>query len=281
MMLSYLIPGLILAVVLRRAYTEVDDAFVEEWARAHGLTLTTGNRPGVRRYLHRARVLRTWGAVVGLVLPSVIGAAFHSQAAADLLLFLVFAGYLAGAVYAEVALVRRVPGERRQAALTPRELEDYLPRRMLLTQRWLAVPAGVGVVGALLLGYHRVNYGTASPRVSAVVLGAVAVATSLGLERLERWLVQRPQPLTAPDLIAADDAIRSQSVHSVAGSGMAIVLLCLSGVLWALGRSDAQFLRWTAWAPAVACLMASVIACQYYGHRAWRVRRAIPEAGAA
>jgi hypothetical protein len=56
---------------LLRAYRS-DDRAVDRWALDHGLELTPESRPVVRHYLRRARILRTWGAVAGAVLPSVI-----------------------------------------------------------------------------------------------------------------------------------------------------------------------------------------------------------------
>jgi integrase len=177
-----------------------------------------------------------------------------------------------------VSLVRPVEGERRVAALVPRELSDYLPRRLLVAQRRLGAVVVACAGGALAVPYERdalAGYSN-SPRVTAVVLAVVAGLFAFGLERIERWLVERPQPFTEPDLVAADDAIRSQSMHSLAGSGLAVELVCLAGVLGALTRSDVQLFRWTLWVPALLCFGGAVWACLYYGHRAWRVRRALP-----
>ena len=110
----------------------------------------------------------------------------------------------------------------------------------------------------------------------AVVFAGAAALLAVTLVRLERWLVQRPQPFTDPDLVAADDAIRSQAVHSLAGSGIAIELVCLAGALFVLSRSDVQFLRWTMPWAGVLGLVAAIWTCLYYGHRAWRVRRVVP-----
>jgi hypothetical protein len=270
----------VLGRVVVRAYTEVNDAFVEEWARAHALTLTRRNRPMVRWYLHTARVLRTWGAVAGFFLPPLIAWAFGSQTLGDVLFPLVFVGYLAGALYAELALARPVTGGRRVAALVPREVGDYLPRRLLVAQ-W--VLGAVAVAAALVVFAVDLERDPAagidgSPRVTAVVFAAVAALLAVALVHLERWLVQRSQPFTEPELVAADDAIRSQAVHSTAGSGIAIQLVCLAGVLLVLSRSDLQLLRWTMPVVGALAFVAAIFTCLYYGHRAWRVRRAFPNA---
>ena len=272
--LSLVVGVLVLAFFLRRAYTDVDDAFVDEWAGAHALPLTEANRPMVAWYLHTARVLRTWGAVAGLLLPPLIGAALGSKFLEDQLFPLVYLGYLAGALYAELALVRPTGGGRRQATLVPRELEDYLPRRLLVAQRVLAALVAASAVAVLLVSFERQGDAfDGSPRPTAAVVGVFAVVLAFALERLERWLVQRPQPFTAPDLIAADDAIRSQSVHSLAGAGLATLLFFLGGTSFTLALSDVQVLRWAMWVPAMGCFVLSLWVCLYYGHRAWRVRR--------
>jgi hypothetical protein len=111
-----------------------------------------------------------------------------------------------------------------------------------------------------------------------VVFGAFAVV----LEALERWVVRRPQPFTSQSLVAADDAIRAQSVHALSGSGLALLLAALSGLFAVLTASDVEILRWTMWLPALAAFVLSVRACLDIGQQPWRVRRrADRPAGAA
>jgi hypothetical protein len=284
---SFLIVGLVLAAVLSRAlvraYTQVDDVFVEAWAGARGLALTPRNYPMVRWYLHTARVLRTWGAVAGFLLPPLIGRAFGSPALEDILFPLVFVGYLAGAVYAELALVRPVAAGRRVAALVPREVGDYLPRRLIVAQWALALAAVAVAAGVFLVDFERdpAAGNDGSPYVVALGLAGTAALLGVALPRAECWLVQRPQPFAQPDMVAADDAIRSQAVHSLASSGLAIELVCLAATLGVLSRSDVEPLRWTMPVAAVAGLVAAVWTCVHYGHRGWRVRRAVPHPAAS
>ena len=110
----------------------------------------------MRHYLRRARLLRTWGGVAGAILPSLIE--FVATGRVQVLGFgtdgesaplgfgTIFMGYLLGALYAEVSTARPVARERRVASLARRELEDYLPRRLILAQRCLAAAAALGVV---------------------------------------------------------------------------------------------------------------------------------------
>jgi hypothetical protein len=250
--------------VLTRAYPRVDDELLAEWARAHGVELTPESRPMVARYLRRARVLRTWGALGGLLLPSLVEFAMSGRV--QLLGFGTdgsaapyagpiggFIGYLVGALCAEVWLARPVDPERRSAGLIPRDLADYLPRRLLLVQRALGFAAVLGVLALGLVPYDRQSAG--EPGWPGLLTGAaIFAAFSAGLEALERWLVRRPQPFT---------------------SGLALLLVVCSGICLVLAASDVSILRWTMWLPAVVALLLTIRACLQIGQRSWRVRRHI------
>jgi hypothetical protein len=273
MIFGFTIALVIVLVALSRAYRDVGHhQFVDEWARAHALTLTPENRPMVGWYLRNARLLRTWGALGGLfVAPIGLSAlGFDPEGMWGIWIFL---GYLVGALYAELSLVRAAEVER-TASLVPRELAAYLPRRLLVAQRGLGLVIAVSAVVAAVAPYGDATPASPSPhRVGLLVAGLVGVMFMLGLERMQRWLVERPQPVTEPALVAADDAIRAQSVHSLAGSGLAVLLVLDSSIAMALARSDLQILRWTMWFPSVFGVLAALWVCLYYGHRAWRVQR--------
>jgi hypothetical protein len=276
---------ILVPVVLARAYAPVGDELLADWAQAHGVELTPDSRQMVARYLRKSRVLRTWGALAGLLLPSLIDLALNGRL--QLLGFGTdgsaapyagpigaFIGYLVGALYAEVSLARPVDQARRSASLVPRELGDYLPRRLLRAQRVLGIAAVLGVVILGLVPYDPRE--AAEPEWPSLLTGAaVFAAFSVGLEALERWLVRRPQPFTSASLLATDDAIRAQSVHSLAGSGLALLFAGCSGICVGLAASDVDVLRWTMWVPALVALFLSIHACLEIGHRGWRVRRPI------
>ena len=256
-----------------------------DWARARGLELTPETRPVVARYLASARRMRTLGAVAGAVLPSLVDLVLNGrvqvlgfgadgnhapyQGPISILL-----GYLAGALWAEVSLARPLGADRRSASLVPRELHDYLPRRLLHAQRALGAAA---VLGMVLVGVVPFDATRATePGWVPVAAGAdVLVAFTVGLEQLERWLVRRAQPFTSPALVAADDAIRAQSVHSLAGSGIALLLFVCSGLALALTQADIDALRLTLWFPAAVAFGLGLRTCGDVAGRAWRVRRQI------
>src|SRR4051794_31750313 len=221
-----LVLALVLAVAiplaLWRAYRPAGGS-VEPWAPLHGLELTAESRPVVAAYLRRALVLRTWGGVAGAVLPSLADLVINGQVqvlgfgtdgeSAPLAFGSIFVGYLLGALYAEVSFARPAPGDRRRASLAPRELAGYVPRRTILAQRSAAAGCALGAVAAALVPYADAR---SDPGAASALLGAAAVlALGAGLEAVERWLVRRPQPFTTPALVAADDAIRAQSIQAV------------------------------------------------------------------
>jgi hypothetical protein len=261
------------------------------WAQARGFELTPENRPVVARYLRRARLLPVCGALAGVLLPTLVQLLWHGElvilgfhsdgsGAPYAGPFEVYIGYLLGALCAEVSLARPRDPARRSASLVPRELEAYLPRRLLLAQRALGVAVVLGVIVTGLVPYPS---SASEPDWSALVPGAAFFgAFAAGLEALERWIVRRPQPFTSPSLVAADDAIRAQSVHALAGSGLALLLVALSGVFAVLTVSDLDVLSWTMWLPALAAFVLSILACRDIGQQPWHVRRRVDRrAGAA
>jgi hypothetical protein len=264
---------------------------LEQWAKARDLELTPENRPVVAHYLRRARWLPVLGALIAVVLPTVVELVrtgelvilgFHSDGSGAPYAgpMEAYIGYLLGALCAELSLARPMGTTRRAASLAPRELADYLPRRLLLGQRALGAAVAVGVLATGLVPYPpaATDVDWAALAIGAVAFGAFAV----GVEVLERWVVRRPQPFTSPSLAAADDAIRAQSVHAIAGAGLALLLVALSGLFAVLTASDVDVLTVTMWLPALVAFVLSIRACRDIGQQPWRVRRRVDRpAGAA
>jgi hypothetical protein len=256
--------------------------FIERWAREHGLTLTPENRPMVTLYLRKARLLRTWGGIAGAVLPSLVEYAVSGRVqvlgfgtdgnSAPLGFGTIFVGYLVGVLYAEISLARPVDGARRSASLQRRELAAYLPRRIVASQRIAAV---AGALGTLAIAVVPFADGMSNPGAASLVLAAAGVlASGAGLEAIERWLVRRPQPFTSASLLAADDAIRAQSIHAAAGAGLALLLLYCCGIALGLAGSEVTALHTVMGVAAAVLLVLSVLACPGIGESSWHVRRA-------
>jgi hypothetical protein len=237
----------------------------------------------VRRYLRRAALCRTWGGVLGALLPTLFDYVVNGRVQvlgfgtdgtnAPLGFGAIFVGYLLGALVAEVATVRPIAQERRTASLVRRELADYLPRWQIVAQRALAVAAALGIVVTALVSFPAATSIPSLP--SLVALAAGVLAFGAGVEAVERWLVRRPQPFTSPPLVAADDAIRAQSIRAVAGAALALLLLLCCGISLGLQASEVAILHTVMVVPAVGCLIASLLVIGDAGEGRWRVRRPV------
>jgi hypothetical protein len=153
-------------------------------------------------------------------------------------------GYLLGALLAEIT-VRRQKADVPTASLVPREVKDYLPFGLRATLR---TTAGLALV--LFLIYLVVPARARGTAVDALPPGIVVIpmvlAILVGVEGLQRFIVRRPQPAVESDLLHADDAVRSASVHALAGAGIALELAIISVEVFGIGTIiDIQLLRWT------------------------------------
>jgi hypothetical protein len=242
----------------------------EGWAASRGLTLTPETRVTVTAYLHTSGLLRGLGVLAGLILPVLWSRALGLGQVVVPPWTWAFLGYLVGALYAEVSL-RRPRGNR--AATSPRRLHDYLRPLLLRGQVVLGVLLVV-VAGAVSLVPDRNDPFGRSPLSLVAALVAGLVGTPV-LVMVERWLVLRPQPILSAAQLAADDAIRSQSVQSIAASGMAMQLTLLALPVFALSTGDVGWLRPLAPVGLVPVWLA-VLVCFNFGHVGWRVHRRPP-----
>jgi hypothetical protein len=142
-----------------------------------------------------------------------------------------------------------------------------------VAQRALAVAGALGLVATGLVSYPGATSMPSLPSLIAFAAGVLAFGA--GVEAVERWLVRRPQPFTSPALVAADDAIRAQSIRAVAGAALALLLLLCCGVSLGLQASDVRILHSVMVVPAVACLIASLVVIGDAGEGRWRVRRSV------
>jgi hypothetical protein len=142
---------------------------------------------------------------------------------------LMIVGYLLGALLAEVVINRPLRG-RGDALLVPRRLGDYLPRQVLVLQRGLAILAGSTVVVYALVEPHARL--PKIPTVGQVALaGLAAVSIAAVIEGLERRIVSRRQPVVTVSDVAIDDAMRSSSLHVLAGVGVALLVYIAGGMV--------------------------------------------------
>ena len=223
------------------------------WAQQMGLQLTPLNEAIVRSYLARTRLLRFTGALVGLFAPWIYQAFVGDPppVPVDFGLFDALLGYLLGAVIAELT-IKRPKAEKPSASLVPRDLSDYVPSSFIAAFRISALVALVLVPLYRLLPARQglIDLNDFPPE---IVILPMILLIGFGVELLQRYIVARPQPAVESDLVDADDAIRSASVHALSGAGIALELLIVSGQLLNLAVvSNLQPLRWTL--PALALL---------------------------
>lgn len=254
----------------------------DAWARDMGLALTPRNEALVRSYLTRTRTFRAVGALVPLVAPSIYSAVAGEPPPEpfDFGLFNALIGYLLGAVLAEI-MVRRPRADVPTASLVPRRVADYLPARFTTILRASAAVGLVLVPMTLALPDRPSDVARAEMLPPALILTMILVIL-VSVELLQRYLVGRPQPAVEDDLLRADDAIRSASVHALAGAGIALELLIVAVEIGNLGFvSDVQMLRWTLPWIGLVCFLASLGSwIQVTKPRHWRVRRDPLGAGA-
>jgi hypothetical protein len=250
------------------------EARVARWSSHYGLALTDSNRLVVAGYLRRTRTLQVAGAALGWVSsPVYIGLVGRLFPLGDSWVMLAVAGYLVGAAVAEVTFLGR-PRPRftvRAAALVPRMLTDYVPAATVWTIRVLPV-ATVILAVIYALAPKDAQRGV-DPSVAFVVAASLlAVAFAVLIEWFLRTIVLRPQPAITNDLLAADDAIRAGSIHSLSAAGVALLLLSLGWTLMSLGGVTA-----VASGFGVACDLGALIVWIVLGHvTTWRARRGAP-----
>jgi hypothetical protein len=190
---------------------------VEEFARLHSLRVTAGNGNQIIAYRATTRRWRAAGFTVGVLATFVFTGSF------GLVFQWVLTGWFAGAAVAELRVAHLDRGPRTSASLASRRAADYLPR----AGRW-AVPAAMvlcvltAVVCFARRGSHPEGDIRAMTVWTVVGLGTGAVALAA-----QRHVLRRPQPLAEPDRMAADDAIRSRSLHVLAAAGMVLVGSCI------------------------------------------------------
>ncbi len=215
----------VLAVILAMGLARrngADTTELKRWVEATGIELTTDTTLVVRRYLLWSRRGRRIGAVVGFLSPwlySVVSGRTIDEGAWAIPLMLV--GYLLGALVAEFAAHRsREPGSI--ALMRPRSLVDYLSRRLLLLQRALGALAVAMILPYALL-QPTADIDLPGPG-SIASYGLAGATIAVLVEMIERRIVARRQSLADIDDLEIDDAMRSTSVHVVAGAGIALLI---------------------------------------------------------
>jgi hypothetical protein len=222
---NVLLPVLIAVAVASRGF-RVDEDYMASWVKWFGLELAHGNRPAVRRYLQWTRWSRTAGGLVGFLTPTIYFEVVTSGRQPDDVggwaVTMMLIGYLLGAVISELMID---PPRRRSesAAGVPIRLGDHLPIYAVVLQR------GLAIVSLLLVGLYALSEPNTRisglPDVAQVAgFGVAAACIAAVVEACQRRIVTRPRPVTTRVDVVADEAMRSSSLHVLAGGGIALLL---------------------------------------------------------
>jgi hypothetical protein len=245
---------------LGKAYGAVSS---EDVAALHVLSRTPPGRATDRlfgAYLSRARRYRTSWSVAGWLGGVVLAWGLRNDSAA-------FAnplvtgpiGYLAGTIVAELHHLRRRPIGVRTASLAPRRLGNYLPARQQRLLRGLTLLMGTVIGVGLVLNAINKSDIRREPNlppyvlreakgfwIPLLVLGTLALAVWVIVERTERAVVERPRPALPDELAQGDDAIRATSLQALAlgGAGFIALLTSSAGLVVADGFVNSQLQPW-------------------------------------
>jgi hypothetical protein len=202
-----------IAVLVTVPFQEVARARVEKFAWRQQLRITVANGQVVIAYLATTRRWRGCGIIATLV-GSALALYTKLVPSGHFNAFTLVVGWFFGAVIAEWRVnARTAASVRRVALLVPRTESDYLTGRVRSYAR---------IVLLATLGFEIAALVTGSNEGQAVVLLLVTAAAIGGLWLVSRRILTRPQPDTTPDVFAADEAIRSRSLHVLSGSAVAL-----------------------------------------------------------
>jgi hypothetical protein len=213
------------ALAVQYSWGTVPRSRVRTFARRQRLVVTVDNGAQVIRYLAHTRRWRSAGVAAATwcwMLVQVTGD--HLDVSVTVLL----GGWFVGALVAEARLAPAPGGARRTASLSPRRPGRYVGRLTWALPQAALVTAVAAVAGAAVLaGRYGWSYTLVCPPL-------VGVGAALAALLVRGRVLTRAQPPLPDDQLAADEAIRSRSLHVLCGTAPALVLLCVS---WAAARA--------------------------------------------
>jgi hypothetical protein len=194
---------------------------LERFAARQRLTITAENGPQVIRYLTTTRRWRTAGVIGGLAVSEATQPQRLGEISTGTEWTIIIVGWFLGALIAEVRVEHLQHGPIRSASLERRR-----PRRYLRPFAWATVPvAAVISVATAAATALAATAGRAQPDWTwAGVWLAAALVVAATVRAVQHTVLHRPQPRAAPDVIEADDAIRSRSLHVLSAAGAALAL---------------------------------------------------------
>lgn len=268
---SVVVPIVVFVVVLGKLLAApVGPGRVSEFLTGAGLPADDPHaRDLVTGFLIKTRRHRAAGTVFGAGVGALVAVPTGAVAGA-------MAGFLVGSLAAATADPAGRTGHRRVAALTPRTVGDYVPRRHLFAVRAVALAAsGLALAGAVLPAHHAAVVRADWPLWLSVT--GIAVLVVAVTETASRHVVVRRQQVSSQLDVRLDDAIRSASARAVVGAGLGLALLTCAIASWLTGiATDVQVLRWSLPLLGVALFMAApVVWAVAVRTGTWQVRRPV------
>ncbi|MEU8261489.1 hypothetical protein AB0C02_12825 [Micromonospora sp. NPDC048999] len=213
LVMTILFGGLPLVVAAAHAYGPISRARLETFAQKQRLDITAGNGDRVIAYLAITRRWRCAGAGLGCA----IGFAWGLPEGRFQINFLaLFAGWFVGALVAELTLARVRRGTRRAASLVVRTSATYL---VPLTRGMLPLAAIVLTAAMIVVLMRRDPQSVPAAAMAWIAFGAGVISL---VTLVRRQVVTRARPGAEPDVLAADDAIRTRSLHVLTSGGFVL-----------------------------------------------------------
>jgi hypothetical protein len=259
-----LVPVALIAMAIRPvSYPEL-----RSFAGRYSIEVTQETLPFVTRSVRRGRVGRLVGTALGLSLYPVLYGVGISIPNASVVYAVI--GYLFGAFVTALIPASQGVGLR-GASLVPRSATDYLPRIALISPIAAFAVSAIAIV-VYELEPHRVLPSVSGSPAGPVISGIAAAATLIAV----KVVVARAQPVTTPGLVALDDGLRTQALHTIAGSGIAVALIGTASSLFQMGgHASATWLTVVGIVLGICALM-GVVSAWGFRMSAWRVSRPIP-----
>ncbi|MFC4591923.1 hypothetical protein [Sphaerisporangium corydalis] len=211
-------------LVLLIGFRPVSGRRVARFATEYDVTLTRGTRPVLSAYLARTSRWRAGGGAIGWLAAGVLTSSGYHY-------FLGVAGYLVGAIAAEVGAPLPMPEGRRRASLVVRRPGD----RLTWGARWgpVLIVAALGVHTWLYQVWPKAAQAKVPSSQVILDLAGIVLATAV-LWLACRFIVMRPRPVRAADLGEADDGIRASSLQTISGASLALMCLAALDAMWAM-----------------------------------------------
>ena len=247
------IPTLSLTVLVLLCVV-VSDREVDRWARRNSVTLAEGDERAIRRSIRGTRTAGVVGALLGFVVaPIALRVPIGSFAG-----WLVAAGVMVALLVVAELRTHRTAGRVASARLEVRDVSHYLPASIGVVARGAAIATAVLLVVAAVLP-SVTGRGSHPDALELVGLIGIASLTAVVIERAQRWIVRRPQPVADEHARVLDDAMRARSVHVLAGAAVFLEAQLLAGSVWSIGyRRDWDVLGFVAAGVALAGMVYSV-----------------------